>query len=91
MLIVTVQLALWLFGLAIVARILLSWLPLRSGRLSYRAYSVLYVVTEPYVRLFRRFGPPVRLGNIALDFSPVVALGVLIIGVAWGELVRTLL
>lgn len=86
-----VQLAVWLFGLAIVARILLSWLPLRSGRLSYRTYGVLCVVTEPYLRLFRRIGPPVRLANVALDLSPVVGLVVLIIGLAWGELVRTLL
>ena len=86
-----VQLALWLYGLAIVARILLSWLPVRSGRLSYKTYAVFYDVTEPYLRLFRRFVPPVRLGNVALDLSPVVGLVVLIIGLAWAELVRTLL
>jgi YggT family protein len=34
-------------------------------------------VTDPYLNLFRRFIPPVRLGVIALDLTPIVALLVL--------------
>ena len=41
--------------LAIFARILLSWVPLRSGTLAYRLYSILYDATEPYLRFFRRY------------------------------------
>ena len=67
------------YSLAILARILLSWVPLRSGTFSYRLYSILYDVTEPYLRVFRRFLPLVRLGNAALDLSPVVGLAVLFI------------
>jgi YggT family protein len=36
-------------------------------------------VTDPYLNLFRRFLPPVRLGPGALDLSPMVATFVLII------------
>jgi YggT family protein len=74
-----VGLALWLYSLAIFARILLSWLPLRSGTFSYRLYSVLYDATEPYLRFFRRYLPAVRLGNAALDLSPLVGLVVLVV------------
>ena len=71
--------ALQIYSLAIFGRILLSWVPLRSGTLPYRLYSILYDVTEPYLRVFRRFLPPVRFGNAALDLTPVVGLAVLFI------------
>ena len=74
-----VEMALSLYSLAILARIVLSWVPLRSGTPSYRLYSFLYDVTEPYLRVFRRFLPLVRFGNAALDLSPLVGLAVLFI------------
>ncbi|MGD0997302.1 MAG: YggT family protein [Thermoleophilia bacterium] len=74
-----VETALSFYALAILARILLSWLPLRSGTFSYRLYAILYDVTEPYLQIFRRFLPLIRLGNAALDLSPVVGLAVLFI------------
>jgi uncharacterized protein YggT (Ycf19 family) len=61
------------------ARFLLSWVPLRSGTLLYRVYSVLYDVTEPYLRLFRPWVPVVRMGNAALDLSPLAGLAVLVL------------
>jgi uncharacterized protein YggT (Ycf19 family) len=36
-------------------------------------------VTDPYLNLFRRFIPPVRMGPGALDLSPIVATFVLLI------------
>ena len=36
-------------------------------------------VTDPYLNLFRRILPPVRLGGAGLDLSPIVATFVLII------------
>ena len=36
-------------------------------------------VTDPYLNLFRRVIPPVRLGPGALDLSPIVATFVLLI------------
>jgi len=74
-----VGLAIWLYSLAIFGRILLSWVPLRSGTFAYRLYSVLYDATEPYLRVFRRYLPLVRFGNAALDLSPLVGLVVLIV------------
>jgi YggT family protein len=36
-------------------------------------------VTDPYLNLFRRFIPPVRIGPAALDLTPMIAVIVLIV------------
>ena len=36
-------------------------------------------VTDPWLNLFRRFIPPVRMGPAALDLTPMVAVFVLVI------------
>jgi YggT family protein len=61
-------------------RILTSWIP----RMPYNRYLAAFLkfvsdVTDPYLNLFRRFLPPVRIGPGALDLSPIVATFVLII------------
>jgi YggT family protein len=61
-------------------RIILSWIP----RIPYNRFLNGFLkfvtdVTDPYLNLFRRFLPPVRLGPGALDLSPIVATFVLII------------
>ena len=68
-----------LYSFAIFGRIILSWVPLRSGTFAYRLYSILYDATEPYLRVFRRYLPVVRVGNAALDLSPLVGLVVLVV------------
>jgi YggT family protein len=61
-------------------RILTSWIP----RMPYNRYLAAFLkfvsdVTDPYLNLFRRILPPVRLGGAGLDLSPIVATFVLII------------
>ena len=61
-------------------RILMSWIP----RMPYNRYLAAVLkfvsdVTDPYLNLFRRILPPVRMGPGALDLSPIVATFVLII------------
>ena len=36
-------------------------------------------VTDPWLNLFRRFIPPVRLGPAALDLTPMIAVFVLVL------------
>jgi YggT family protein len=36
-------------------------------------------VTDPWLNLFRRFIPPVRIGPAALDLTPMIAVFVLVI------------
>ena len=33
------------------------------------AAEIVYTVTDPPIRLFRRFIPPLRVGGIAIDFG----------------------
>ncbi len=79
LILILIQTALTVYMLVIAGRFLLSWAPLRSGTLAYRVYAVLYDASEPYLRLFRPYIPIVRLGNAALDLSPLVGLGILIL------------
>jgi uncharacterized protein YggT (Ycf19 family) len=59
-------------------RILMSWFT----RIPYNRYLDVVLkfvreVTDPYLNLFRRFIPMVRIGPGALDLSPIVAVLVL--------------
>lgn len=55
-----------LYYFALIARILLSWLPqLQNNRFA----EFLYNITEPYLSIFRRFIPPIGM----IDVSPIVA------------------
>jgi YggT family protein len=61
-------------------RIIMSWLP----RIPYNRWLDMLLtfvtdVTDPYLNLFRRFIPPIRMGPGALDLSPIVATFVLLI------------
>jgi len=61
-------------------RILMSWIP----RIPYYRWLDAFLtfvkdVTDPYLNLFRRFVPMVRIGPGALDLSPIVATFVLLI------------
>lgn len=59
-------------------RVLMSFLPQIPY---YRVLDVILTfvrdVTDPYLNLFRRFLPPVRLGPGALDLSPLIGIVVL--------------
>ena len=59
-------------------RILMSWFT----RIPYNRWLDMILrfvsdVTDPYLNLFRRFIPPVRIGPGALDLSPIIAVIVL--------------
>jgi len=64
----------------IVIRILMSWIP----RMPYNRWLNMVLtfvtdVTDPYLNLFRRFIPPLRIGGGGLDLSPTIAIFVLLI------------
>lgn len=63
-------LSLYLFVLFV--RIVLSWFPTSGGGALATVYSVLEAVTEPVLAPLRGVLPPVRLGAVALDLSPIV-------------------
>jgi YggT family protein len=63
--------------LLIIAYIITSWIPLPYNVWLNRVQRFLYDVVDPYLRLFRRFLPQLRMGGLGLDLSPVLAILVL--------------
>jgi YggT family protein len=71
-------------------RILMSWLPtLPYSRWLDVVLTFVRDVTDPYLNLFRRFIPMLRIGGGGLDLSPMVAMIVLfLIGGLISRLIR---
>jgi len=64
----------------LIARIVLSWIPRMPYNPVLRAVTgFVEDVSDPYLNLFRRFVPALRVGPAALDLSPIVGIFVLII------------
>lgn len=66
----TVDVAFDVYTLLIFVRVLLSWVRHNPYQPLIR---FIYDVTDPYLRFFRRFIPPVGM----IDFTPIIALIVL--------------
>jgi YggT family protein len=61
-------------------RIIMSWIPrIPYNRALNAVLTFVSDVTDPYLNLFRRVIPPLRMGPGALDLSPIVATFVLLI------------
>jgi YggT family protein len=75
-------LALQLYVILIFARILLSWFPITPGSAMETIDAFLRMLTEPVLGPLRRALPPVRLGGMGLDLSPMIVLLVIEIIVA---------
>ena len=78
-LIYVVYLLLAVYSWLIIGRALLSWFPARPGSRMASVKKVLHLLTEPYLRLFRRLIPQARIGPVGLGLSTVVGLIVLFI------------
>ena len=70
-----VDVFLWVYVLLLFAYILTSWIRLPYRPWLNRVQRFLYDVCDPYLRIFRRFIPPVG----PLDLSPMVAIFALLI------------
>lgn len=71
--------------------ILLSWIPrIPYNRVLAAAIGFVKDVTDPYLNLFRRILPPVKLGGAgALDLSPIVGtFALLLVGGLVAGLIR---
>jgi YggT family protein len=69
-----VCLLLQLYVVAVLGRILLSYFPISPGSAMASVFSALYTVTEPVLGPVRRVMPPVGIGGMGLDLSPMVVL-----------------
>jgi YggT family protein len=71
---------LYVYIVLIFVRILLTWIPrIPYNRILSAVLSFINDVTDPYLNIFRRILPPVRIGPGALDLSPTVGIIVLIV------------
>jgi len=66
--------ALVLFVFVLLARLVLDWIPFfnrewRPKGAGLVAAEIVYTVTDPPIKLFRRFIPPLRVGAVAIDFG----------------------
>lgn len=62
------------YSIVVFARIVLEWIPVSYDHPVARARAVLRAATEPVLRPLRALLPPVRLGGMGLDLSPLVLL-----------------
>ncbi|HEY3144631.1 MAG TPA: YggT family protein [Acidimicrobiales bacterium] len=60
--------------LAVFIRILMSWFPPTPGTTYATIFEFFYNITEPVLGPVRSMLPPVRMGVMALDLSPIVVL-----------------
>ncbi|HZU71606.1 MAG TPA: YggT family protein [Acidimicrobiales bacterium] len=68
------------------ARIILSYFPIGPGSALGPVVRALDAVTEPVLAPVRRAVPPVRMGSMGLDLSPIIVL--VAISVIRGVLLR---
>jgi YggT family protein len=72
-----------LYQFVLIARIILDFVVGMSGQRGpsgtamVRAYGILYDLTEPVLRPFRRLIPPLRVGVAALDLSPIIVFALI--------------
>jgi YggT family protein len=63
-----------LYVLLLLVRIVLSWFPVDPATPFGRVVEVLDLIIRPLLDPIRRTLPPVRLGDMGLDLSPIVLL-----------------
>jgi YggT family protein len=63
-----------LYLLVLFARIILSWFPISPDGALATVFSFLYAVTEPLLGPVRRMLPPVGMGGMGLDLSPIIVI-----------------
>jgi YggT family protein len=61
-----------LYLVVLFVRIMFTWFPIERGTPAARVERVLGAVTDPVLRQLRRLIPPVRVGGMALDLSPII-------------------
>jgi YggT family protein len=74
-----IELVLWFYILLILARLVADWVQMFAR--SWQPHGpmlifleIIYSATDPPIRLFRRFVPPLRLGGMAIDLSIIFVL-----------------
>ena len=67
------------YWLILIIRIFSSWVPMPPSGVFRRVMDIVYDVTEPVLRLVRGLLPPLRMGGLGLDLSPILVF--IVIGI----------
>lgn len=62
------------YALVVFARVALEWVPVGDTHPVGRIRYVLRLVTQPLLAPLRALIPPVRMGSVAVDLSPLVLI-----------------
>ncbi len=65
------------YWIVLLVRVLSSWFRIPPSGPIARIMSFVYDVTEPVLRPLRNLLPPIRMGAMALDLSPIIVFIVL--------------
>ena len=68
---------LFIYWVVLFARIILSWFPPPISGLGRGLWDVVHDLTEPVLGLVRGLLPPIRMGTVGLDLSPIIVFIVL--------------
>ena len=76
---IVIELFLWFYILFVLACLVADWVQMFARSWAPRGpvlvlMEVIYTATDPPIRLFRRFIPPLRLGGASLDLSVIFVL-----------------
>ena len=76
---IVIELVLWFYILLVLSRLVADWVQMFARSWAPHGpvlvlMEVIYSSTDPPIRLFRRFVPPLRLGGAALDLSVIFVL-----------------
>jgi YggT family protein len=61
-------------SLVVFARVVLEWIPVGEAHPVGRLRHVLRLVTQPLLAPLRAVIPPIRMGSVAVDLSPVILI-----------------
>jgi YggT family protein len=63
---------LFIYWMILFARIIMSWFPPPMSGLGRALWDLVHDLTEPVLGLVRGLLPPVRMGTMGLDLSPII-------------------
>lgn len=63
---------LWVYFVVLLIRVLSSWFPIPPRGPIAKIISLVYEITEPVLRPLRNLLPPLRMGAMGLDLSPII-------------------
>jgi YggT family protein len=67
------------YFLILIGRVVLSWFPISPGSGMASVFSVVYAITEPVLAPLRKVIPPIGMGGMGLDLSPIIVFMLVIV------------